>query len=300
MKKIDSLYVGLWLILVVCAVLYGPTFGSDHAARSYESRRSTARIDSAGEVLTRRAESAVSAARKAEGRVAMAVRAGTADRNLSFMNLLPECKTYNERLRNDFYESCYSRGYRMPVWVGWVIRSSRKKDVADRSNCSWKTDYRTAPYPVTDSEYRRSGYDRGHMAPAEDFDFDQGAQQQTFLLSNACPQYGQLNRGEWSRAEARCRELALKHDSVLVMSGPCGSIGSIRTGTSSLEVPRYFWKVVAWSEGGSLRTESWVFENTEDPGSLESSVVSIDSVESLSGLDLFYVLPDAYENRIER
>ncbi|KAI2495625.1 DNA/RNA non-specific endonuclease [Fragilaria crotonensis] len=59
-------------------------------------------------------------------------------------------------------------------------------------------------YRSRNSHYRQSGYDRGHMAPAGDFQF---GQPDTFTLTNACPQHPTLNRTLWNRLEQWVRRV---------------------------------------------------------------------------------------------
>jgi len=56
-------------------------------------------------------------------------------------------------------------------------------------------------------DYCRSGYDRGHMVPAADQTFSQEAMNETFYLSNICPQNAHLNRVYWSKIEKSIRIL---------------------------------------------------------------------------------------------
>ena len=67
--------------------------------------------------------------------------------------------------------------------------------------------------------YRRSGYDRGHMTPSGDMP-DEHAQQQTFSLANMVPQTAALNRGVWEGIESAVRDLAVRQGELYVVTGP--------------------------------------------------------------------------------
>ena len=68
-------------------------------------------------------------------------------------------------------------------------------------------------------DYRRSGFDRGHMTPSGDMP-DERAQGQTFSLANMVPQTAQLNRGIWEGVESAVRHLAEREGELYVVTGP--------------------------------------------------------------------------------
>ena len=70
------------------------------------------------------------------------------------------------------------------------------------------------------SDYRNSGYDRGHMAPAADMKWSKVAMEESFLMTNICPQVKSLNSGIWHRLEQRVREWAARDSSIIVVCGP--------------------------------------------------------------------------------
>ncbi len=68
-------------------------------------------------------------------------------------------------------------------------------------------------------DYRRSGYDRGHMTPSGDMP-DAAAQDQSFSLANMVPQTPQLNRGIWEGVESAVRHLAEREGELFLVTGP--------------------------------------------------------------------------------
>jgi len=69
-------------------------------------------------------------------------------------------------------------------------------------------------------DYASSGYDRGHMCPGGDCNWDDEGRDETFLLSNMCPQNPNLNRGDWKEIEIACRKWAKQYDNIYIVCGP--------------------------------------------------------------------------------
>lgn len=71
------------------------------------------------------------------------------------------------------------------------------------------------------SDYRGTGYDRGHMAPASNHKESQGSMDETFSLSNIAPQVGGgFNRDYWARFERFVQDTTKSFDDVWVVTGP--------------------------------------------------------------------------------
>ncbi len=69
------------------------------------------------------------------------------------------------------------------------------------------------------SDYRRSGFDRGHMAPNGDMSTPE-AQEESFSLANMIPQDPCNNEVLWEGIESAVRDIALSGDEVFVVTGP--------------------------------------------------------------------------------
>lgn len=143
---------------------------------------------------------------------------------------------------NPDLEICYDTRTRTPVYALERLRPRSTQSVTDNDNdnnqIAVKKQQRR-PHFVEESNlpesfrsrnshYRQSGYDRGHMAPAGDFQF---GQPDTFTLTNACPQHPTLNRTLWNRLEQWVRRVVVavedrgargaKHNVVvMVLTGP--------------------------------------------------------------------------------
>jgi endonuclease G len=134
------------------------------------------------------------------------------------------------------------------------------------------------------SDYERSGYDRGHMAPNADF-ANRKAQAESFSLANMVPQVHESNAGVWAGIESATRQLAIAEGDIYVISGPA-FIGSNLKKIGNVLVPTHVWKVIysptQQRAGAYLITN----DNTRD-----YAVVSVSKLEKMVGLSLLPGLP---------
>src|SRR5438045_1031442 len=93
-------------------------------------------------------------------------------------------------------------------------------------------------------DYTRSGYQLGHMAPNQDFAWDQGEQRDSFSFVNVAPQLGSLNAQGWERGEEYVRAWALARRDVEVYVGSIVRRADKKRGTSAVDIPKFFYKVV--------------------------------------------------------
>ena len=149
-------------------------------------------------------------------------------------------------------------------------------------------------------DYTRSGYDRGHMAPAGDMKWSAKAMRESFYLSNICPQKPGLNRGIWKDLEEQARLWAKENGSLLIVTGPVITDDLKRLGKNRVGIPKTFYKVICTITNGKPEGVGFLFDN-KDYGKtpLKSMMIPIDSVEKVTGIDFFPSLPDSIENPME-
>lgn len=149
------------------------------------------------------------------------------------------------------------------------------------------------------SDYAKSGYDRGHMAPAADMAFDKRAMQESFYFSNMSPQHPSLNRGAWKELEDCVRDWAIRDSAVYVVSGNVVAKHPKTIGKKGVAVPSYIYKAVLSPYIASPQAIAFLFKNEAASGEPYEYAISVDSLERFVGIDLFPVLPDADESAIE-
>ncbi|ORY85112.1 hypothetical protein BCR37DRAFT_378170 [Protomyces lactucae-debilis] len=208
------------------------------------------------------------------------------------------------------YVSGYDRRMRNPAWVAEHLTPERLAErVGNRGKSLFVEDESIpAKYRASLKDYARSGYDRGHQVPAADCKFSQQAMDETFALSNICPQVGEgFNRDYWAHFEDFCRRLTGKYQSVRIITGPlylpCRDIdGKWRVSyevignPASVAVPTHFFKVIVADQGNLSdmpAVGAFVLPNAPISNStkLGDFLVPLDAVERASGLDFLPRLP---------
>lgn len=186
----------------------------------------------------------------------------------------------------------------VPNWVAWELTADETGGTVSRKD-KFQSDPNVAGC-AEDYDYLYSGYDRGHMAPAGDMKWSTKAMEQTFYLTNICPQAHSLNSGAWKRLEEKCRTWANADSAIIIVCGPVLS-DNIRDflGDSRVAVPKRFFKVILSPYANPPRAIGFVMNNGSVSGGLQQAAVSVDEVERITGFDFFSALPDSVENIIE-
>jgi len=156
-------------------------------------------------------------------------------------------------------------------------------------------------------DYKGSGFDRGHMAPAADMKFSVEALKESFFLSNMTPQVGKgLNRHIWADLEALVRDWTCDRGNLVIVTGPIYDMTEVRTiGPNRVAVPTAFYKIVY--DPARRRAIAFILPNqaVDKRGqsaweALKPHIASVGEVEQRVALDFFTALPRRDEGRIER
>ena len=197
------------------------------------------------------------------------------------------------------YTVSYNSFYKTPNWVAWELTRKETEGDEERTN-KFLPDPELPEPRVTTSDYTRSGYDRGHMAPAADMKWSRQAMKESFYMSNICPQNRKLNRDDWGDLEESCRKWAEKYGTVHIACGPIYDTKSPkRIGKSRVAVPDRFFKVVLIYNRKNPMAMGFLFDNKAHHQNLKNYMVTVDKVEEETGLDFFPKVPDSIEERIE-
>lgn len=200
------------------------------------------------------------------------------------------------------YALGYSERYEQPLWVSYRLTADEVTNtVVARAGQRFLPDLAIATGSALPSDYTRSGYDRGHLAPAADFRFDRQTMLESFSMANMSPQLPAFNRGMWKRLEEHVRALAVQRGSLVVVTGPIFYTNtSVRViGESRVRVPDAFYKAV-YAETEPPGMVAFVLPHEGTQVAFCAFVTNVDAVEEMSGLDLFSALPDVIETNLEQ
>lgn len=205
-------------------------------------------------------------------------------------------KSEGEIIKHKYYTFSYNEDHEQANWVHYKLDPNFLKGTTPRINS-----FRPDPYVSTKSaelsDYKGSGYDRGHLAPAGDMKYSRESMIESFYMSNMSPQNPSFNRGVWRRLEETIREWGKTSKIFISTAGVLNieNLGSI--GGNKVTIPSKYYKVIYSPKKKSM--VGFLLSNRGSLSELKSFVVSIDSIESITGIDFFHELPDEIENELE-
>lgn len=212
-------------------------------------------------------------------------------------------------LYREGYVLCNDTSKKVPLWVEYhLTRAYLRAATEKRKYYKFQPDPDIAPGERAENrDYRRSGYDKGHMCPAADESRDPTTMRECFYLSNMCPQWPELNRHPWEKLEAKVRALAVKYGSIWVIVGPIfeknASTGQYEPektlGPDQVWVPWGFYKIVIFQDNDQLCALAFQYRNQDETFDIPSHEVTVKEVEQKTGLDFFSALPYNEKQGIE-
>lgn len=206
--------------------------------------------------------------------------------------------TTGQIVHHESYSLSYSEPHEQAEWVAYELKKSHL------SNSNFKRPYFEIDKAVKTGaadwrNYKNSGYDRGHLCPAGDRNYSKIAHDETFLTSNISPQDHDFNSGIWNTLEQKTRYWAEKYDGVFVVTGGILK-GNMKTiGSEKVAVPNQFYKILLDSNQGKVKMIAFLIPHKDSNRPLYEFVVSVDSIEKLTGIDFFPELEDNLEGVLE-
>ncbi|MDC7228644.1 MAG: DNA/RNA non-specific endonuclease [Spirochaetales bacterium] len=211
---------------------------------------------------------------------------------------LPLCDE-SEITDHHWYKLKYNEYFEQADWAAYELTREELTGAFPRID-SFKVDPSIETGSAELSDYRGSGYDRGHLVPAGDLKISEEAMAASFYLSNMSPQVPQLNRGIWLDLENYVRTWAWDYDSIYVITGPIFTEEVLKTiGRNRVAVPDSFFKAVLVYGDDIKQAIGFIIPNDDELDEIEEYIVNINDIENVTGLDLFYQLPDNIETLLE-
>lgn len=197
------------------------------------------------------------------------------------------------------YIVSYNKDTKCPNWVAWrLTREHANGDIARIGN-AFHEDSEVPSPRAQNTDYRKSGYSRGHMCPAGDNKWNRDVMYETFLLSNVCPQNANLNSGLWNQIEISCRLWAEKYGDIYIICGPMyfKSNEMQYIGEDNVAVPDAFFKVILCLN--EPKCIGFICRNTDGNKKKDMYVNTLEQVERLTGLHFFPDLNEKIRKNVE-
>lgn len=214
-----------------------------------------------------------------------------------------------EMLVRDGYVLSHNNWLKIPNWVAYQVSTASVHGTAERQN-DFRADPELKPWQRAEpSDYKKSGFDQGHMAPAAAMKWSAHAMSESFLLSNMAPQIGVgFNRGIWRILEDKVRQWAVERGEGYVIVGPAfydtdgdGYMKFRLIGKSKVAVPTHcFMILVTKDKDRKLESIAFLLPNAKlKESELAQHLVSIHDIERLTGLDFLNRLADEEQDALE-
>ena len=197
------------------------------------------------------------------------------------------------------YALGYDELHEQPAWVIYRLTAEELRTKVSSRSDDFRTDPDIPTGSATPADYKKSGFDRGHMAPAADMAHSPRTMSDSFFMSNICPQRPECNRKIWKDLENQVRKFALAEQDVYIVTGPIFLKTPLLTiGANEVAVPDAFYKII-YDRTPPQKMLAFIVPNAGSSAPLQSFVVTVDMVEAETGLDFFPLLPQPLQEELE-
>ena len=221
-------------------------------------------------------------------------------------------------LHHDRYVIGYNSDLKTPVVASYFLNEDDIIEGGDRKTC-FREDHRldeSERSRLIDYDFQITGFDRGHLVPDADLQATEADAINSYFMSNMMPQHKSFNRGVWRVLEAAVRLWADERDSVHVITGvifdrdengerDAEEDAERAPPTRNVAVATAFYKIIVNEQSdGSLDAIAFTLPHTftstaPNVDYITENIVSIDSIETVTGYDFFPELNDTLEDQLE-
>lgn len=197
------------------------------------------------------------------------------------------------------YALGYIEYHEQPAWVVYHFTKEEAVTKAVKRSDDFREDPEIPTGSATLADYRRSGYDRGHLAPAADMAFSVRTMSDSFYMSNMSPQKPAFNRGIWKNLEAQVRYFAITEKDIYVVTGPVlPKTKTVTIGGNRVTVPTHYYKVI-YDRTPPEKMIGFILPNEGSNRPLRDFAVTVDAVEDATGLNFFSTVPQPKQEQLE-
>jgi DNA/RNA endonuclease G (NUC1) len=185
-----------------------------------------------------------------------------------------------QTIKHHAFITHYNAGKGEPDSVSWMLTPAMVSCGSITRKDKFARDPEIAN-STSPNDYKKSGYDKGHLFPFADAQCDSVDRVECFFMSNMLPQLHALNAGDWGTLEDQERKWAAT-DTIRIIAGGFGSKGKLKSGVN---IPESCWKAIYVHH----KWRAWVMPNETDSkghGFDKWEVLDIKHFDQLVGLDL--------------
>lgn len=212
----------------------------------------------------------------------------------------PKSQCGDQILLHTGFSLKYNSQHKIADWVAYDLVPEKRKTIAGRTD-NFRPDPGICPSEsAQQKDYSKSGYDRGHLAPAADMAWSKEAMSESFYFSNMAPQIPSFNRGIWKVLEDKVRKWSKTYDTLLVVAGPILHDSLPGIGPNRVSIPQHFFKAVVVYTNKKKTGIAFVIPNQGSGLPVMNFSMTIDSLEALINYNLFGCIPEQEQAEIEK
>jgi endonuclease G len=210
----------------------------------------------------------------------------------------PAYQQFEQLISHLGYVLRYEERFQQASWVAYELTAQETAGTFGRTN-KFRPDPLVKTGSANDADYKGSGYDRGHLAPAADMGWSAQSMMESFYYTNMSPQVPSFNRGIWKKLEEFTRAAAVVNHQIYVVTGPVLKSDLSTIGPNEVAVPLYFYKVLLDYSQPEIKGIAFIMPNSASANPIEQYATTIDYVEELTHLNFFPSLSQEEEALLE-
>lgn len=204
--------------------------------------------------------------------------------------------TTGEVYNHQYYSFSYDETAEQAEWVIYLL-TAEMVESTEKWRGAFEPDPLVKSETANDKDYSRSGFDRGHLAPASDMNFDSIAAIECYYYSNITPQEHTFNIGVWKKLENQVRRWAIDKDSIYIVTGPILALANNTIGSNKVVVPNAFYKIV-YKPGKKPKMIAFIIPNQKSNLPIQEFAVPVDLIEKITGVDFFSGMTEKLEEKV--